>query len=315
MTRPEGRSKAAASGESASSEAIPTTSPRRPSAGRPPPSADLIAARAQELLLRNRRIGYAPWAGRVFDFTCPSLSGYPFQWFWDSCFHAIVLSHFDLGQAKSEMLTLTSLAREDGFIGHVIFWEADAFRSHGRRYAIPRDRYTSTTIQPPGLAQAVEAIWQADHDQRFLQAILPRLWRFHRWLLAYRDPDGDALISTLPPDASGMDSSPRYDALFELPRLTRSGYRAAMRRLIGVYRRARAAGLDPLDLDAFSVEDVAVNAILAEACLVLARLSSAGGAGREAAGARGGARAGPLRPRPSCPSSCPPSPPWSQPAW
>ena len=29
---------------------------------------------------------------------------YPFQWFWDSCFHAVALSHFDAERARSEVL-------------------------------------------------------------------------------------------------------------------------------------------------------------------------------------------------------------------
>ncbi len=230
------------------------------------------------MLRLNRRTGYAAWAGLPFDFTCPSLSGYPFQWFWDSCFNAIVLRHFDIERAKRELLTLMSAARGDGFIPHVIFWESGAFPSHVRRYAIARDGHTSASIQPPVLAQAVAAIWDSSQDRAFLDAILPKLWRFHRWLIENRDPDGDGLISIVQPDESGMDASPRYDRLMKLPQLTRSGYREAMRRLFRVYRAARAEGREPLDLDAFSVEDVAVNAIFAEGCRSLARLSLAAGA-------------------------------------
>ena len=243
---------------------------------------DLIAG-AEEVLRANRRTGFAPRIGRSFDFTCPSLSGYPFQWFWDSCFHAITLRHFDIEWAKNELLTLTSLARPDGLIGHVIYWESDEFPSHSRRYAVAKEGFTSSSIQPPVLSQAVEAIWEKDQDRDFLNTMLPRMWRFHRWLLENRDRDGDGLISIIQPDESGMDASPRFDRLMRWPRLTRTGYRIGLRRLLRAYREGHAQGRDAFDLDRFSVEDVAVNAIFAEACASLSRLSGQAGADTESA--------------------------------
>ena len=55
---------------------------------------------------RNRQRGHADWCGHDFDFTCPSSVTYPFQWFWDSCFHAIALSHVDLQKAEAEIKSL-----------------------------------------------------------------------------------------------------------------------------------------------------------------------------------------------------------------
>ncbi len=54
--------------------------------------ADAVAA----LYAENRQVGFAPWCGRPFDFVCPSAGTYPFQWFWDSCFHTTVLRHLDV---------------------------------------------------------------------------------------------------------------------------------------------------------------------------------------------------------------------------
>jgi hypothetical protein len=45
---------------------------------------------ARELLLANTQT--ADLDGRRFRFSVPSLRAYPFQWFWDSCFHAVVWS-------------------------------------------------------------------------------------------------------------------------------------------------------------------------------------------------------------------------------
>jgi len=65
-------------------------------------------ARRARLLERTRatleaahRTGVSPWEGRRYDYHCPSPRSYPFQWFWDSCFHAIALTHIDVELAKA----------------------------------------------------------------------------------------------------------------------------------------------------------------------------------------------------------------------
>ena len=73
-----------------------------------------LEAGARNILLSNLRKGVADWNGKEFSFVVPSLRGYPFQWFWDSCFHAIALTHLDLEQAKAELTTLMSGALPDG---------------------------------------------------------------------------------------------------------------------------------------------------------------------------------------------------------
>ena len=63
---------------------------------------------ARQILLTNLRQGVAEWNGQEYSFVCPSLTGYPFQWFWDSCFHAIALLHIDPEPAKAELRKLMS---------------------------------------------------------------------------------------------------------------------------------------------------------------------------------------------------------------
>ena len=48
-------------------------------------------------------------------FAVPSPTTYPFQWFWDSCFHAIVRAHFDVERAKEELRSPLAWQRDDGF--------------------------------------------------------------------------------------------------------------------------------------------------------------------------------------------------------
>ncbi len=74
---------------------------------------------ARELLDRNWREG--SYRGRDFAFSVPSPRSYPWQWYWDSCFHAIVRRRWEPEHARRELETLLN-ASEDGFIGHTVFW-------------------------------------------------------------------------------------------------------------------------------------------------------------------------------------------------
>ena len=53
------------------------------------------------------------------------MRAYPFQWFWDSCFHAIVWSRFDAERAADELRGLLAVQEPDGLIPHVVFWKGD----------------------------------------------------------------------------------------------------------------------------------------------------------------------------------------------
>src|SRR5437763_190881 len=82
-----------------------------------------LAARVEELA---RRVLDASWregeqAGRRYAFTAPSPTRYPWQWYWDSCFIAIVRSRWDRERARRELESLLAVS-EDGFIGHIAFW-------------------------------------------------------------------------------------------------------------------------------------------------------------------------------------------------
>ena len=75
-----------------------------------------LEAGARGILLGNLRQGRADWNGKEYTFVCPALRSYPFQWFWDSCFHAIALIHLDVELARAELTTLLSAALPSGFI-------------------------------------------------------------------------------------------------------------------------------------------------------------------------------------------------------
>ena len=141
---------------------------------------EALEAGARQILLTNLRKGVADWNGKEFSFVVPSLRGYPFQWFWDSCFHAIALTHLDLDQAKAELTTLMSAALPDGFIPHIIFWEMDKQPEFLARNIVGMvSPNYSSTIQPPILAYAVERVYQATGDEDFKDTAIPILKAYY----------------------------------------------------------------------------------------------------------------------------------------
>ena len=228
---------------------------------------------ARNILLTNLRRGVADWNGKEFSFVVPSLRGYPFQWFWDSCFHAIALTHLDLDQAKAELRTLMSGALPDGFIPHIIFWEMDKQPDFLSRNIVGMTSPNySSTMQPPIIAYAVERVFQATGDTAFRDEALPILTGFYRWLRANRDPDDDGLIAVIQPEEAGTDCSPKYDEALGLEELTNQGFIAALRKVYAAYKPMRGDDRSILAADIFHFEDVLVNSIYAFGMRALARL-------------------------------------------
>src|SRR5215472_5933480 len=136
--------------------------------------AEQIRRQAAAILERNRRSGHADWNGQDYAYVVPSPGSYPFQWFWDSCFHAIALTHVNTTWAQQEMTTLLKGAFPSGFIPHQILWEKDRYPEAAARQSEKfGERYTSSSIQPPVLAVALERVYRASGDRAFLDACLP----------------------------------------------------------------------------------------------------------------------------------------------
>jgi hypothetical protein len=245
-------------------------------------NAQHVAAEARRVLAQNRQTGQSKWGGRAYDFVCPSSATYPFQWFWDSAFHAIALLHVDPELAKQELRCLLQAAQPDGFVPHMVLWEQGFHDAAQSEYSIVlADPYYTATLQPPVLARAIWRVYQATRDAAFLAEVLPPTLRFFRWLAAHRDPDDDQLIAIIQPDESGLDASPKYDVLMQLhglpneevlPRL-----RLSMQRLFSAYAPHRADPGRLPGLDVFNWEDVMVNTIYADGLALLADLCRAAG--------------------------------------
>lgn len=225
------------------------------------------------MLERNSRT--ATRDGRVLRFTVPAPDSYPFQWFWDSCFHAIVWTHFDRERAADELRSLLAWQRPSGFVPHVVFWDRSriAVRQvwhHLESRGLPwlRDPQTTEYVQPPVLAQAVERI-----GGRFAAETLPQVAAFYRYLARERDPDGDGLVSILTQFESGLDYSPIYN----------DGCNAPLRLcLISRYPEIanKLLGFEPrriFRLTSHHHEDVLVNVVYGDGLRALARLAESEG--------------------------------------
>ncbi|OGE87817.1 MAG: hypothetical protein A3J07_03850 [Candidatus Doudnabacteria bacterium RIFCSPLOWO2_02_FULL_49_13] len=165
-----------------------------------------IEQKSLEILLTNRR------QTDGFQYTIPSPQTYPYQWLWDSCFHAIILSYFNPEDAKKEILALVSKQFENGMIPHMIYWQkGDVINLNWGKDG------TSSITQPPMLAYAVWEIFKKDHDKKFLEVMYPHLYHFYNYLLTDRDPRKNYLIGIINPDESGEDNSPRFDIPLGLP--------------------------------------------------------------------------------------------------
>lgn len=222
---------------------------------------------------RNRQRGEAPWCGLEYDFVCPSMGTYPFQWFWDSCFHTVALSRFDLERARIELRSLLANAQPDGFVAHVTFWQRERFEALLSTYSIAyRTPYLSDCIQPPLLAEATSAAASGPGGDAFLAEVLPRVRRYYEWLHRVRDPDRDGLIATLQPDESGLDHTPKYDRYLGITSTTLADFTAAWERVAGPYSEVQRDPAAMFALDRFIVEDVLVNTIYAENQRVLGDL-------------------------------------------
>jgi hypothetical protein len=175
-----------------------------------PAQDEITAIRAvcETILRKNWRERVRAADGVPFAYTCPSHPHYRWQWYWDSWFTATTWRRFEPGRSRRELETLLAAQREDGFIGHTIFWSTRLGGPRRLTYDVTSaDASMTASIQPPSLAWA----WRTAVGD---PAAVPAIARHHDWLEANRDLDGDGLPWIVQPDESGLDSSPQFDAIW-----------------------------------------------------------------------------------------------------
>ena len=133
-----------------------------------------------------------------------------------------------------------------------------------------RGNRATAHIQTPLLALAWELVADASADDPdFRTEGLDALRLHYDWLERHRDPDGDGLISIIHPDESGLDDSPKYDAVFGWMSHYLPGY-------FWLVERSRRLRYDSRAIIARydeHVEDVLVNVFYALSLRALARLT------------------------------------------
>ncbi len=195
------------------------------------------SAEAARVLRGNWTEGRREGVG--FAYTRPSPSRYPWQWYWDSCFAAIVWRRFDPARARAELETLLDAQRDNGFIGHTIFWDRPVALSRLPFYNVAsRSSFQTETIQPPLLAWAWK-IAVGDPGEE------PRIGAQADWLSAARDLERDGLLWIVQPDESGLDASPKFEPVWGWRANARAGFPLLVHRNRGLgfdARRIRERG-------------------------------------------------------------------------
>jgi hypothetical protein len=169
------------------------------------PSAAVVAE-AERVLRQNWQVGDRD--GTRYSYTEPSPGRYPWQWYWDSCFAAIVRRRTDPAKARAELESLLNAQRPNGFVGHTIFWNHPVSLVRLAFYNVAsRSSLQTETIQPPLLAWA----WRIAVGDPALE---PRIGAHMDWLAANRDLEGDGLLWIVQPDESGLDASPKFEPVW-----------------------------------------------------------------------------------------------------
>lgn len=236
-----------------------------------PALVPLTAAERTRLLaaVRDLMAGNRVVVGR-HRYTRPAPSVYEQQWLWDSCFHAIILSHFDPDMAADELRSLLWHAGVEtgGLLPHMIDWQ-------GGSAALWGNPFVSFLTQPPLPAEAVLCLYRRGVGLDVVREAYPALAAYYRWLLDERDPDGDGLVSLIHPWESGWDASPRWDALLGLSHPTPAETKAARLRLAAALREGPRAAAAIAAGGRFLVEAADFNAILAANLAAMAELADA----------------------------------------
>ncbi|MBA2514786.1 MAG: hypothetical protein H0V26_10745 [Solirubrobacterales bacterium] len=230
-----------------------------------------LKAASERVLRANWREGLRS-DGTPYAYTCPSARRYKHQWYWDSCFHAIVWARIEPWRAREELRTLVRAGRSDGLIPHTAFWGESPRWRRAPFYATEamRGSRATATIQTPLLAFAWErvAAASAQEDPGFANEALGMLTAHHEWLARERDPDGSGLISILLPDESGLDDSPKYDGVYGRLAHDRPGHFV----LIDRHRRNGWDAPAFMSVSDLHVKDVLVNVAYALSGAALSRL-------------------------------------------
>lgn len=140
---------------------------------------------------------------RPEGYTVPNAAVYPFQWLWDSCFHAITWAELgDPDRARRELLHLFRTQATDGFVPHVDYeWSPTHHAGFWGREG------SSGITQPPMFGHAIAELARRGVD---VDDLVRPATDGLRFLLRER-ARVDGLIALCHPWESGGDDCPRWD--------------------------------------------------------------------------------------------------------
>ncbi len=237
-----------------------------------------IQKRIEILMKENRR------THNGLMYTLPSPTLYPFQWLWDSCFHAIIYTHFDINAASAELTAVCSQPLRSGMLPHIIYHQPpdnNKVTPWGReeRGDIIDDAWgttgTSSITQPCLIAHALSRVFDATQDRGWLERLYPIVCAHFDYLERERvSAKYSPLLVIVNPDESGEDNSPRFDETLNLPPQHGTGTHLDSRiHLMRAYAHCNFQ-VDGCMTDHFSIIDVPFNILYAEDLLHLATLAN-----------------------------------------
>lgn len=249
-----------------------------------------IFERTRKVVYENMIQGKLKDLNTSFHYTKPSPGTYPFQFFWDTCFHVFILCSIgEHKMAKQHLTSLFAMQEPDGFVGHMIYWErlkpgrwADIFQSKPGLKTMVKS-HMSALVQPPLAAQALARVYEISEDKQFVRSILPKLKVYYRWLAQNRDFQGDGLLTIISPFESGIDWKPTFDVVVGFTQKKANWW--LFLKMVGVDFRNYLNGYNLEKIcrkGYFLVKEVGFNTIYAQNLLALATLCKTFGEEKEA---------------------------------
>jgi hypothetical protein len=211
-----------------------------------------------------RAVLEAGW--RPEGYTVPNRDVYPFQWLWDSCFHAIAWCELDEpARAQAELAHLFRMQDTMGFVPHVDYEAAPDTHAAfwGRAGA-------SSITQPPMYGHALAEL--ARRGVPVDPGLCAKATAGLRFLLDCRARDpASGLITIVHPWESGADDSPRWDHWRDERALDARRWYETKGSLLDTIVRSESGA--PLANPAFAPAPAGFNALVAFNALELATVT------------------------------------------
>lgn len=240
-----------------------------------------LREKVRKTMFDNMVKGYSRLTKTSFHYTKPAVRPYSSQYFWDSCIHAFILTA--LGEhkmAQEHIRCLFSLQKDDGFVGHIIYWNkilpnriTDIFQSRPGLGWKLFNTHESAIVEPPLAAQAVLNIHNHNKDLDFLRFIFPKLKKYYAWLAKNRDFEGEGILSIISPFESGMDWKPTFDEVVGFKH-GRANWKLFVKEVFVDFRNfLNNYNLKAIyDQDYFIVKEVCYNTTYVQNLVAMARL-------------------------------------------